>query len=40
MNNKLIFMAGGVIVEEGTPEEVFASDNERTQSFLGRYGDI
>ena len=24
--------------EEGTPEQVFASDNERTQSFLGRYG--
>ena len=29
---------GRVIVEEGTPEQVFASDNERTQSFLGRYG--
>ena len=25
-------------MEQGTPEQVFASDNERTQSFLGRYG--
>ena len=40
ISDRVIFMAGGVIVEEGTPEEVFASDNERTQSFLGRYGDI
>jgi len=37
---KVIFMAEGVIVEEGTPEEVFASNNVRTQNFLGRYGDI
>ncbi|MFR4513139.1 MAG: hypothetical protein ACLT4E_14195 [Clostridium sp.] len=27
-------MAGGVIVEEGTPEKVFASDNERTRISL------
>ena len=40
ISDRVIFMAGGLIVEEGTPEEVFASDNERTQSFLGRYGDI
>ena len=33
-------MEGGVIVEEGTPEKVFASDNERMKSFLGRYGEI
>lgn len=38
ISDRVIFMAGGVIVEEGTPEQVFASDNERTQSFLGRYG--
>ena len=36
----MIFMADGVIVEQGTPEQVFASDNERTQSFLGRYGEM
>ena len=40
ISDRVIFMAGGVIVEEGTPEAVFASGNERTQSFLGRYGDI
>ncbi len=38
ISHRVIFMAGGVIVEEGTPQQVFASDNERTQSFLGRYG--
>lgn len=40
ISDRVIFMADGVIVEEGTPEQVFASDNERTQSFLGRYGDV
>ena len=38
ISHRVIFMADGVIVEEGTPEAVFASDNERTQAFLGRYG--
>ena len=38
ISDRVVFMACGVIVEEGTPEQVFASDNERTQSFLGRYG--
>lgn len=40
ISDRVIFMAEGVIVEEGSPEEVFASSNERTQSFLGRYGEI
>ena len=40
ISDRVIFMAGGVIVEEGMPEEVFASANERTQSFLGIYGDM
>ena len=40
ISDRVIFMADGVIVEEGTPKEVFASDNERTQSFLGRYGEM
>lgn len=39
ISDRVIFMADGVIVEEGSPEEVFASSNERTQSFLGRYGE-
>ncbi|MFR1833758.1 MAG: amino acid ABC transporter ATP-binding protein [Lachnospiraceae bacterium] len=40
ISDRVIFMADGVIVEEGTPKTVFASGNERTQSFLGRYGEM
>lgn len=32
----IIFMEHGVIVEEGTPEEVFNSENPRMQEFLGK----
>ena len=32
----IIFMEHGVIVEEGTPEEVFHSENPRMQEFLGK----
>ena len=32
----IIFMEHGVIVEEGTPEEVFNSANPRMQEFLGK----
>lgn len=34
--DKVIFMDNGYVVEEGTPEEVFHSKNERMQEFLGR----
>ncbi len=35
--NKVIFMDGGKIVEEGTPEEIFSNPKEeRTQQFLKR----
>lgn len=40
ISDRVIFMADGVIVEQGTPDEVFASSNERTKAFLGRYGDV
>ena len=33
----IIFMEHGVIVSEGTPEEVFDPGNTRLQEFLGRY---
>lgn len=39
ISDRIIFMADGVIVEEGTPQEVFSSSNVRTQNFLGRYGE-
>ena len=32
----IIFMENGVIVEEGTPEEVFHSENPRMREFLGK----
>ncbi len=36
--NHVIFMDGGVIVEEGAPQEVFGNtQNERTKQFLQRY---
>ncbi len=37
ISDEVIFMADGVIVCSGKPEEVFNSDNERMRSFLGRY---
>ena len=35
ISDKVIFMSGGVIVESGTPDVVFASDNEKTKNFIG-----
>lgn len=37
--DKVIFMDNGYIVEEGTPDEVFHSDNARMQEFLGKLSD-
>ena len=35
--DRVIFMDGGYIVEEGTPDEIFtAPKNPRTQAFLSR----
>ncbi|MBQ7927376.1 MAG: amino acid ABC transporter ATP-binding protein [Methanobrevibacter sp.] len=35
----IIFMDDGVIIEQGTPEEVFSSDNQRMKDFLGKFYD-
>ncbi|ELC8441992.1 amino acid ABC transporter ATP-binding protein [Clostridium perfringens] len=36
--DRVIFMDGGVVVEEGTPEEIFKNPkNERTKQFLERF---
>ena len=35
----IIFMDDGVIVVEGSPEEVFSSDNQRMKDFLGKFYD-
>ncbi len=38
VSDRVIFMDGGIIIENGTPEEVFEkSTNERTMQFLQRY---
>ena len=35
----IIFMDDGYIVEEGAPDEVFSSDNQRMKEFLGKFYD-
>lgn len=37
ISDRLIFMDQGVIVEDGSPDQVFGSTNPRTQSFLGKF---
>ena len=38
VSNRVIFMADGVIVEEGTPQQIFENPQEaRTKSFLNRF---
>ena len=37
VSDRIIFMDNGVVVENSTPEELFASENPRTQAFLGKY---
>ena len=39
--DKVIFMADGVIMEEGTPDEVLVNpQNERTRAFLSGFGHV
>ena len=40
VSNRIIFMEHGVIVEDGTPSKVFASENQRTKEFLGKYRNL
>ena len=38
VSNRVIFMDGGIILESGTPEEIFSNPKEeRTKEFLKRY---
>ena len=35
--DRVVFIDGGYLVEEGTPEEIFNNpQNERTKAFLGK----
>ena len=36
VSDYVIFMDKGVIVEEGSPEQVFNSENQRMKEFLGK----
>lgn len=36
VSDRIIFMEGGVIVEEGKPADLFSSSNQRVQEFIGR----
>ncbi len=40
VSDRIIFMDGGVIVDEGTPDKVMNSNNERTKAFLGKLAGI
>ena len=37
LSDRIIFMDEGVIAEQGTPQELFSSSNERMKEFLGRF---
>lgn len=37
VSDRVVFMDNGIIVDEGTPEQVFNSNNPRTKEFLGQY---
>lgn len=39
VSNKIMFMDEGHIILEGTPDEVFSSDNKRMKEFLGKFYD-
>ncbi|MBQ2935247.1 MAG: amino acid ABC transporter ATP-binding protein [Lachnospiraceae bacterium] len=37
LSDRIIFMEQGIIQAEGTPEEIFHSDNERVREFIGKF---
>lgn len=37
LSDRIIFMQDGVIQEQGTPDEVFVSDNPRVRDFIGKF---
>ncbi|MGN0156141.1 MAG: amino acid ABC transporter ATP-binding protein [Lachnospiraceae bacterium] len=38
VSDRIVFMEGGVIVQEGTPDEIFTSENARVREFIGKFG--
>lgn len=37
LSDRIVFMENGVIVQEGTPDEIFHSTNERIRDFIGKF---
>ncbi len=37
LSDRIIFMENGVIQAQGTPDEIFATENERVQGFIGKF---
>lgn len=40
ISDRIIFMDGGNVLVEGSPDEVFASDNARMKEFLGKFHEL
>jgi polar amino acid transport system ATP-binding protein len=38
VSDKIVFMDNGVVAAEGTPDEIFTSDNKRLNEFLSAFG--
>ena len=38
VSDKIVFMDQGVVAAEGTPDEIFTSDNQRLREFLSAFG--
>jgi len=38
VSDRMIFMEHGVVRAEGTPDELFGSDDERLKAFMGKLG--
>lgn len=37
LSDRIIFMEDGIIQQQGTPEEIFASENTRIRDFIGKF---
>ena len=40
VSDKIVFMEAGVIAAQGTPDEIFNSDNARLKAFLSAFGSL
>ena len=37
LSDRIVFMEGGVIVAQGSPDDIFASENTRVREFIGKF---